>query len=431
MSYSLCALYLFLTGRLPTANLQGVSAHTFPVIGPEVKQMGNLNNPVYISARLPHHRGTHGSYDAHTERLFTGSNVKSDSKDCQTSAKTDNQDNHMITYKPSASVPKYDLSGFGQPSVQYESHASADHFKNMQPGSQLASATSQSRSTLMRTLKVPEPNPLKSSRGESSFEVAKTVGSNEVFVVKPPKSTHGQMEFTSGVSRDPLVRGPISSLISHQHSSSQGTSNVQTASSSYGPFLRGVPVYSSMNPRKPPHSGLKYTEAKPSVVSSGPIFLVQGGVSAQGLGGFSGPPDSVKPPGVPSHVDPYQASQISRDTRLTSSSQSNSWNEPLQHSMSGTQHRPSSEPRKPSKSDCKDNVAQSSIVSSGGILLKAPESSQRNKLPPNYESTRPKFQQTYNIPGQPSQIFKPTTPLEAGLNVMRPSPQLPVLVPSI
>ncbi|KAL0165805.1 hypothetical protein M9458_037649, partial [Cirrhinus mrigala] len=344
---------------MPTANLQRTPAHTFPVIGPEVKQMGNLNNPVYSSARLTHHQGTRRSYDdAHKERLFTGSNVKSDSKDCQTSAKTDNQDNNMITYKPSASVPKYDLSGFGQPSAPYESHASADAFKNVQPSSQLASATSQSRSTLMRTLRLPEPNPLKPSRGEFSFEVAKTAGSNKVFAVKPPKSTHGQMEFNSGVSRDPLfIPGPDSQW-------------------QLWTIFEGNPcIFKYESKKNPSHS--------------------------------SGPPASVKPPGVPSHVDPHQASQISRDTRLTASS-------PLQHSMSGTQHSPSSEPRKTSKSDCRDNVGESSIASSGGILLKAPESAQRNKLPPNYETAHPKLQQTYNIPGQPSQIFKPMYPSRSG-----------------
>ncbi len=374
--------------------------------------MGNWIDPAYASAPLPHRQGTHGSYDdAHKQRLFAGSNVKSDSKDCQASAKSDNQDNHMINYKPSASVPKYDLPGFGQPHVQYESRT--DAFKNVQPGSRLASTSSQSRSTWMRTLKVP-------SRGESSYEVAKTAGSNKIFVVKPSKNTHSHMEFNSEVTRDPLVRGPnhgltsISSQDSHQYTSSKGsqsTSKLQTASSSYGPFMKGIPVYSSMNPIKPSRSGFTSTEAKPLVVSSGPIFVVQGGGNTQGLGGYSGHPDSVKPLRGRSHVDPYQASQISR---LTESSRGKSWNEPLHYSMSGTQYSPSSEPRKPSKNDCRGNDARSSIASSGGILLKTPESAQINKVPPHYEATHPKFQQTYNIHGQRNQIFKPVYPFQSG-----------------
>ncbi|XP_016108780.1 uncharacterized protein [Sinocyclocheilus grahami] len=411
-------------GSMPPANLQRVSAHTFPVIGPEVKQMGNWNDPAYSSAGLPHSQATHGSYDnEHKESLFVGSNVKSDSKDCQTSAESDDQDNNLISYKPSASYPKYDLSGFGQPSVQDESHTVTDAFKNVQPGSRLASTSSQSEFALMRNLKVPEPNPLKPSRGESSYEVTKTAGSNKMFVVKPPKNTHGLMEFNSEVTRNLLARGPnaasnsISSPVSHQYSSSEGsqsTSQLQTASSRYGPLLKGIPGYSSMDPRKTSHDGLKYTEAKPSVVSSGPIFVVQGGGNVQDLGGYSGHPDSVKPLGVPSHVDPYQASQIFRDTRLTASSQGKSWNEPLHYSMSGTRYNPSPEPRKPSKNDYRDNNARSSIGSSGGVLLEASESAPRNALPPHYESTRPKFQQTYNIHGQPNQVFEPMYPSRSG-----------------
>ncbi len=393
---------------MPTANLQRVSAHTFPVIGPEVKTMGNWVDPAYASAPLPHSQGTHGSYDdAHKERLFSGSNVKSDSKDCLISAKSDNQVNHMINYKPSASVPKYELPGFGQPSVQYESRT--DAFKNVQPGSRLASTSSQSGSTWVRTLKVP-------SRGESSYEVAKTAGSNKIFVVMPSKDTQSHMKFNSEVTRDPLARGSnhgsISSQVSHQYTPSKGsqsTSKLQTAGSSYGPFMKRIPVYSSMNPRKPSRSGFTYTEAKPSVVGSGPIFVVQGGGNAQGLGGYSGHPDSVKPLGGPSYVDPYRASQISS---LTESSQGKSWNKPLRY-MSGTQYSPSSEPRKPSKNDCRDNDARSSIVSSGGNLLNAPESALIKKIP-HYDATLPKFQQTYNIHGQRNQIFKPVYSSQSG-----------------
>ncbi|XP_016358093.1 uncharacterized protein LOC107700788 [Sinocyclocheilus anshuiensis] len=322
---------------------------------------------------------THGSYDdSPKERLFAGSNVKSDSKDCQTSAKSDNQDNHMINYKPSASVPKYDLSGFGHPSVQYESCTDAS--KNVQPGSRLASTSSQSGSTLMRTLKVPESKP---SRGESSYEVAKTAESNKIFVVKPSK-TH---------------------KVSHQYTSSKGSqsSKLQTANSSYGPFMKGNPAYSSMNPRKPSRSGFTYTEAKSSVVSSGPIFVVQGGGNAQGLGEYSGHPNSVKPLGGPSHVDPYQASQSSR---LIESSQGKSRNEPLHYSMSGSQYSPSSEPRKHSKND--------SPYIFNWDSSQGPRKCSDNQDTTSYEATHPKFQQIYNIHGQPNQIFKPVYPSQSG-----------------
>lgn len=53
-------------------------------------------------------------------------------------------------------------------------------------------------------------------------------------------------------------------------------------------------------------------------------------------------------------------------------------------------------------------------MSSDGILLKAPESAQINKIPPHYEATHPKFQQTYNIHSQPNQIFKPVYPSQSG-----------------
>ncbi|KAK9957134.1 hypothetical protein ABG768_011404 [Culter alburnus] len=401
-------------GSMPTANMQRASSHTFPVIHHEVKPIGSWNDPAYSNVHLPHSQGTHGSYNYHKGRVFAGSNIKSDSKACETQAKRDNQEN--VNFKPSASVPTYCLSGFGQPSAQYESRTAADAL-NVQPSSQLASTSSQSGSTLIRNLKV--PNPLKHSRGESSNEVAKTSGSSNFFAVKPPKNTFGHMEFNSEVSRDLHARDPnlgstsILSRMSHPHSSSkwsQSTNKVQTASSSYGPLLKEMSMYSSMNPRKPSSSGLQYTEVKPSVVSSGPIVVVKGGGSAQGHGGYSGHPDSVKSLGVPSHVDAYQASQTSRDTRLTASSRGQSWNEPLHYSMSGTQYSPSPELRKPSKNDCRDSVDESSIVSSGGILLKAPES----KLPAHYEVTHPKFQQAYNVHGQPSQIYKPMYPSRSG-----------------
>ncbi|XP_026096795.1 hornerin isoform X1 [Carassius auratus] len=400
-------------GSMPTPDLQRVSARTFPVIGPGVKQTGNQNNPASSSPGLPHRQG---SYD---NSLFVGSN----SEGCQTCARSGNQDNHMIGYKPSASDPKYYLSGFGPPSVKHESRTVADAFKNVQPGSRFASTSSRSGFTSVRNLNVPEPNPLKPSRGVSSYRVAETPGSNKMLAVKPPTNTHGHMELNSEVPRNLFSRGPntgsnsISGPVSQHYSSSvgsQSTHKLQTAGSSYGPLLKGKPGYSNMNTRKISHNGFKYTEAKPSVVSSGPILVVQGGGNAQGLGSYSGHPDSVKPPGVPRHVDPYRASQTFSDTRLTASSQGKSWNEPLHYSMSGTQYNLSPEPRKPSKSDCRDNDARASTASTGGILLEASESAQRYKLPSQYEYTRPKVQQNYNIRGQPNQIIEPMYPSQGG-----------------
>ncbi|XP_077056246.1 uncharacterized protein LOC143708802 [Siphateles boraxobius] len=387
-------------GSMPTANVQRVSTRTFPVIVPEGKQMGSWTNPAYHSVHLPHHQGPHGSYSYHKGRSVASTNIKSDLKDCQTPAKSDNQEN-MINFKPSASVPKHDLSGFGQHSVQYGSRAATDAFKNVQTSGRLASTSYQGGSTLMRTLKVPEPNPLKPSRGESSS--TRTSGSSRIFVVNAPKSAFGN-EFNSEVTRDPNHGfTSSSSQLSHQHSSSKGsqsTNQVQTASSSYGPLLKGTPVYSSTKPRKPSSSGIEYSEVKSSIVSSGPVFVVQGGESAQGHGAYSGRLDSV-----PSHVDPYQTSQTSRD--LTASSRGKSWNEPFLYSMSGTQYSPGPELRKHSKNDCRDNVDKSSIASSGEVLLSAPERAHRNKLIPHDEATLPKFQKTYNFHGRLHQNYKP------------------------
>lgn len=387
---------LFISTGSMSTNVQRVSINTFPVIAPEVKQMGSRNDPAYSSVHLPHHQSAHGSYNYHKGILVAGSNIKSDSKDCQTPAKSDNQEN-MINFKPSASVPKYDLSGFGQPSAQYGSHTATDAFKNVQPSGRLASTSYQGGSTLMRTLKVPEPS------------YTRTSGSSRIFVVNAPKNAFGH-EFNSEVTRDPnhgLTSS--SSQVSHQHSSSKGsqsTNKVQTASSSYGPLLKATPVYSSTKPRKPSSSGIAYSEVRSSVVSSGPVFVVQGGGSAQGHGGYSGHLDSV-----PSHVDPYQASQTSRD--FTANSQAKSWNEPLHYSISDTPYSSNPELRKPSKNDCRDNVDKSSIASSGEILLSAPETAHRNKLPPRYEATLPKFQQTYNSHGPPSQNYKPMYPSQS------------------
>ncbi|XP_067281435.1 uncharacterized protein zgc:175136 [Pseudorasbora parva] len=345
----------------------------YEVITPEVKQMGRWNDPAYSSVYLPQRQGTR---------------VKSDPNDCQTAAESDNQEN-MIGFQSSSSVPKSDLSGFGQPSAQYESRTT-DTFKNIQPSSQLASTSSPGGSTLMRALKVPKPKPFKPSRDDYSY--TETSGSRKVSVVtKPPKN-----EFV------------------HQHSSSKGSQSnnkVQTASSSYGPLLKGTPVCSRSNPREPLSSGFKYTEDKASVVSSGAIFLIQGGGSAQDHGDYNGLPDPVKPLGVPSHVDSYQASQISRDIRLTASSQGKSWNQPLQYSMGGTSSSP--EPRKLPLQPFWGDSDKSFIASSGETLRNAPESAQRNALP-RYEVTHPKFQQTYNVHGPPSQINKPMYPSPSG-----------------
>ncbi|XP_043072990.1 uncharacterized protein zgc:175136 isoform X2 [Puntigrus tetrazona] len=388
-------------GSMPNANLQRVSARIFPVPGSEVKQIGNWNDPVYASAPQRHFQDTKESYVTPKDRLFAGSALKSDSNDCHTSGKSDNQDHHLINYKPSLSFPKYDLSGFGQPSVLYESRK--DAFK-------AASTSSQSGSTL-RTLNVP-------SRGESSYEFAKTAGSNEISVVKNPKNMQSYMKLKSEVTRGPLATGPnrgptsISGQISNQYTSSKGsqsTSKLQPASSSYGPIMKGNPVYSRMNPIKPSYGGFKYTGAKPLVVSSGPIFVVQGEGNAKGLGGYSGHPESVKPLGGPSHINPYQASNIYRSTE---SSQGKLKGKPLHYSTSGTQYSPSSEPRKPSKNDCRNNDARSSIASSGRILLKAPESAQINKMPPHYEATHNKFQQTYDL-REPNKISKPVYPSQS------------------
>lgn len=378
-----------------TANVQKVSTRTFPVIVPEVKQMGSRHDPAYSSVHLPYHQGASGSYNYHKGRSVAGSNIKSDSKDCQTPAKSDNQKN--INFKASASVPKYDWSGFGQPSGQCGSRTATDAFKNIQPSGRLASY--QGGSTLMRTPKVPEPKPLKPSRGESSY--TRTSGSSRIFVVNAPKNAFGR-EFNSEVITYPnhgLTSS--SSQVSHQHTSSRGsqsTNKVQTASSSYGPLLKGKPVYSSTNPRKPSSSGIEYSKVKSSVVSSGPVFVVQGGGRAQGHGAYSGRLDSV-----PSHVGPYQASQTSRD--LTASSQGKSCNEPLPYSMSGTQYSPSPELRKPSKNDCRENVDSSSIASSGDVSMSTSLGTE-NKLPPHHEATFPKYQQTYNFHGPPSQNRK-------------------------
>jgi len=290
---------------MPTANVQ--KASSFPVNVPEV---GSQNDPAYRSA--------HGSYISHKGRLVPGSNIKS----CQTPAERDNQEN-IINFKPSASVPKYDVSGFGQPSVHYGSRTATDAFKNVQPSGRLASTSYQGGSTLMRT----QPQLLKPWNTGTSG------------------SQHGLSKWR------------------------QSTNKVQTASSSYGPFQRGTPLYSSINPRK-----LSGSEVKSSVVSLGPIFIAQDRGSAQG------------------HDDPYQASQTS--TALTASNQGKSWNEPLHYSMRGP------ELRKPSQNTCRDHVDRSSISSSGEVL--------RNKLPPHS-----KFQQTYNFNGQPSQNYNPTYPSQS------------------
>lgn len=342
---------LFHTGSMPDADVQRLLTPTFPGIGSEVKQKAIWNDPSYDSVRQPQYRGTQESYDYPKESWFVGSNAKSNS-DCQTPTRSGNQDN-MMNFKPN-SLPKYGFSSCGQPSAQYESRTTTNALKNVQAGSRLASALSQSGSTLMKTLKVPESSSLKLSRGESSYVA------------------------------------------------SQSTNNVQIASSSFGSLLKGSPVQSSLKPGR-------HSQGGHSVVSSGPVFVVQGKGSAQGQNGFA---DSVKPL-AHRHLKPYKGSQISRDGSLTASGQGKAWNKPLQYSKSGTQYGLNTDLRKPSKNDCKDNAAKS-IASSSEVLLKAQESTQRNMLLSHYEATHPKFQQVHYIHGQSNQMLKPMYPPQNG-----------------
>lgn len=76
---------------MPTTNMQRASFHTFPVIRHEVKRIGSGNDPAYSSVHLPYSQGTRGSYNYGKGELFAGSNIKSDSKACETQAKSGNQ----------------------------------------------------------------------------------------------------------------------------------------------------------------------------------------------------------------------------------------------------------------------------------------------------------------------------------------------------
>ncbi|XP_056336276.1 uncharacterized protein zgc:175136 [Danio aesculapii] len=323
-------------GSMPDGDVQRFLTPTLPVMGSEVKQKAVWKDLSYGSVRQPHYRGTHENYDA-KERLFVGSNAKSNTEDCQGPAKNGHQENINFNLN---SLSKYGVSSCGQSSTQYESRTGTNALKNVQAGSRLASTLSQSGPTLRKTLKVPELSSLKLSRGESSYEAG------------------------------------------------QGINNVQIASNSFGPLLKGSPVHSNMNPGK-------HTQGGPSVVSSGPVFVVQGKGSALGQNGFL---DSVKPP-VHRHFTPYKGSQ--------------SWKKTFQYSKSGTQHNLNTELRKPSKSDCKDNAAKS-IASSGEVFQETQESTKRNPILPHHDATYPKFQQVHNTRGQSNQMFKPMYPSQNG-----------------
>lgn len=363
MGSGFCSIFLFALfpayvtcwgnyeGSMPDGDVQRFLTPTLPVIGSEVKQKAIWNELSYGSVRQPYYRGTHESYDAKGS-LFVGSNAKSYTKDCQAPAKSGNREN-MMNFN-SNSLSKYGGSSCGQPSTQYESRTDTNSLKNVQVGSRLASALSQSGPTLRKTLKVPELSSLKISRGESSY------GAGQSF------------------------------------------NNVQIASNSFGPLLKGSPVQSNINPGKLSQGG-------PSVVSSGPVFVVQDKESAQGQNGF---PDYGKPP-VHRLIKPYKGSQTSRDGSLSASSLGKAWKKTLQYSKSGTQYNLDTEFRKPSKNDCKDNPAES-IASSGEVLRKTQESALRNMLPPRYEATIPKFQQVHNSRGQSNQMFKPMYPPQNG-----------------
>ncbi|KAI7789980.1 uncharacterized protein zgc:175136 [Triplophysa rosa] len=399
-------------GNMSTTNMQSVPVRTFPEMGSEVKQVGNLID-------LPNNQDNHGHYDSYQkEKLFEGSSVTSDVKDCQTRTESDNQDN-MI--KPFASVPNYNLLGFGQPPSQYESNALTDVFKNVQPVSQLA-YTSQGRSTLMETPKVLGFKTFKPSKSESSYEAIKSsaAGSSKIFAVQAPKHAYDRVMFKPQVSADALVGDPkwtqsnsILSQFSKQHGASHRTESFrkfQAAGSTYGPILMGAPVHSKTNPRKPSHGGLAHPEAKPSVVSSGPIVILQGSESTQGLG--STLPNSVKPKWFPSNVDFNQyvtprSSQISSVALNVGGRHSKLWHAPLYNSMRQGQNSAGPKPLKRSGSGCRDDVGKYSVASSSEFRLRALESADGGKSVPYYESREDvqkmvmssnprKFQKTYN-----------------------------------
>lgn len=385
---------------MPTTNMQSVPVHTFPEMGSEVKQDGNLID-------LPNTQDNHGQYDSYQkERLFVGSSVKSDVKDCQTPTERDNQDN-IIT--PFASVPNYNLLGFGQPPSQYESNALND----VQPVNQLAS-TSRGRSTLMETPKVLGFKTFKTSKSESSYEAIKpsAAGSSKIFAEQAPKHAYDRVLFKPQVSADTLVGDPkwaqsnsILSQFSKRHQRTESFSKFPVAGSTYGPILMGAPLHSKTNQRKPSQGGLKYPEANPLVVSSGAIVILQGGEHTQGLGNTL--PNSVKPLRFPSNVDfnqyeTPQSSQTSSVALNVGGRHGKLWPASLYNSMRREQNSAGPKPPKPSESDCRDDVGQYSVASSSKFNLRGLESDDDGgKSVSHYESREDvkhprKFQKTYN-----------------------------------
>lgn len=417
---------------MPTTNEQSVSAHTFPEIGPEVKRVGNWIGSATYSSVLPHQdaQRLHASFQK--ERPFEGSNTESDSKGCQTLAESDNQD-EMMNFKPPASAPNYPLLGFGKPS--YASRSATDVFKNVQPVSQMAYTSSQGGSTFRETPQVLGSKRFNPSRVESSYEMPKfsTVGSSKIFAVQAPKPEYGHMTFKPQDTKDSQSTS-ISSQTLHQRGSSQesqSSGEIQTSSRGYGPILMGAPVHSG---------GPKYTNAKPAIVSSGPIVF-QSGERTQGLGSYSKHPNFVKPSNVDSNQ--YATSQIAQTSSaaLNVNSQSNKLlNVPVYYSTRGGQTG-AGKPLKQS-GNCRDSFGQDSIASSGEIHLRAPEGAERSNLLPHFQSQKDvwqprKPQKTFNIGGppqigspvysvsgsQPNQIFRPMHPTRSGvqLNVAKSS----------
>lgn len=371
-------LAFFKTGNMPTTNMQRVPKRTFLEMSPEVKQVGNLID-------LPHTQDNHRHYKRYQkERLFVGSSVKSESKDCQTYTEHDNQNN--IVNKPFVSVPNYNLLDFGRASSQFDPNAAPDVVKNGKPVNQLA-YNSQGGSTLMENPKGFGSKTFKPSRSQSSYEAPKSsaAGSSKIFAVQAPERAYGHVVFKPPVSRDVLLEGPNPvrsiSISSHskQHGASQTTPNFkkfQAASSTYGPILMGAPVNSRTNPGKPSYGGFRHAEAKPLVVSSRPIFILQGSESTQAPG--STLPKSVKPLGVPSMIDVNQ--YLTPQSSLTSNvggQHGKLWNEPLYSSMRRGQNSDGPKPPKQPGSDCR--VVGQYVASSGEIHLAAPKSHQFQK----------------------------------------------------
>nr|XP_055076165.1 uncharacterized protein zgc:175136 [Misgurnus anguillicaudatus] len=412
-------------GNMPTTNVHSVSAHTFPEIGPEVKRVGNWIGSATYSSVLPDqetHR-LHASFQK--ERPFEGSDTKYDSKDCQTRAESDNQDNIMNP-----------LLGFGKPSSQYASRSATDVFKNVQPVSQMAYTSSQGGSTFRGTPQVLGSKSFNPTKVGSGYEMPKfsTVGSSKIFAVQAPKHAYDHMTFKPQDTED-AQSTYVSSQMLHQHGYSQesrSSGNIQTSSSTYGPILMGAPVHSG---------GPKYTNTKPSIVSSGPIFVYQSGESTQGQGSYSTHQSSVKPSNVDSNQYVTSQSTQTSNAALNVDSQPNKLlNVPVYYSTRGGQSGAGLKPPKQS-GNCRDNFGQDSIVSSGEIRLRDPEGAERSNSLPHVQSRedvwQPRKPQTYHIGGppqtgsplysvsgsKPNQIFRQMHPTRSGvqLNVAQSS----------